>query len=239
MPMARRIRPGWDRAFFMETGLVRTLRRALTALLLNILSWLIFLGVMVVLYFGLIRDFQMTWGATDEDVGRKMMGDELLLDPELNATRAVEIGARPQEIWPWIVQMGYKRAGFYGFDNLDNGGMRSAETILTDYQELQVGDSIPGGEYNGKIGYLLVVEDMDPGKEMLWVFLKGTPWEGATWSWFLYNIEDDRSRLVSRLRHKYTINSYQELVSWSLIDAIEILMMRTTLRGIKHRAEGG
>jgi hypothetical protein len=226
-------------AILMETRFISVLGRALIALSLNILSWLVFLGIVIVLYFGFIRDFQMTWGATDGDIDRRMMGDELLLDPELNATRAVEIKAAPQEIWPWIVQMGYKRAGFYGFDNLDNGGFPSADSILPGYQDLQVGDSIPGGEYKGKIGYLLVVEDMNPGKEMLWVFLKGTPWEGATWSWGLYSIDNERTKLVSRLRQRYAFGSYQEVVSWSLIDAVEILMMRTTLRGIKYRAEGG
>ena len=223
----------------MGNNLVSIIYRALTALSLNILSWLIYIVVVVILYFGLIRDIQMNWGASDEDINRGMMGDELLSDPELNATRAVDIDADPEEIWPWLIQIGYKKAGFYGFDNLDNGGYRSADSILPEYQNLQAGDSIPGGEYQGKIGYLLVVEDMDPGREMLWVFLKGTSWEGATWSWGLYRIDDEKTRLVSRLRQKYAFDSYQGMVSWSLIDAIEILMMRTTLRGIKYRAEAG
>jgi hypothetical protein len=190
-----------------------------------------------VFYFGFLREFQMTWGAAREDVDREMMGDELLVDPEMNATRAVDIRATPEEIWPWIVQMGYKRAGFYGFDNLDNGGIPSAKSILLEYQELHVGDSIPGGEYRGEIFHLMVVKEMNPDKEMLWVFLKGTPWEGATWSWGLYRVNESTTRLVSRLRHRYTFGSFQEVISWSLIDAMEILMMRTTLRGIKHRAE--
>lgn len=223
----------------MGINLVSIICRALTALSLNILSWLVYMAVVIILYLGFIRDIQMNWGASDVDINRRMMGDELLSNPDLNATRAVDIDAGPEEIWPWIVQIGYKRAGFYGFDNLDNGGYRSADSILHEYQDLHVGDSIPGGEYQGKIGYLLVVEDMDPGKEMLWVFLKGTPWEGATWSWELYRIDDEKTRLVSRLRQKYTFDSYQGVVSWSLIDAIEILMMRTTLRGIKYRAEAG
>jgi hypothetical protein len=212
-------------------------RHFIKASVLNILSWLLYVIVLLGLYFGFFRNLQMTWGATSEDVERPMMGDELLINPEFNATRAIEIHASPEEIWPWIIQMGKTRAGFYGFDNLDNGGVPSADTILSEYQDLQVGDSIPGGVYKGKVWNLLEVREMDPGKEVLWVFLRGTPWEGATWSWGLYRIDDERTRLVSRLRQKYNLNSIQQVVSCSIIDAIEILMMRTTLRGIRYRVE--
>lgn len=213
-------------------------RRLLIALTLNIGSWIIFMLILALLYFGFIRNFQMTWGASADDINRKMAGDELLIDPEMNATRAIEIKATPDEIWPWICQIGYDRGGFYGFDKLDNGGHPSADSILPEYQNLQVGDSIPGGEYKGKIFHILEVVEVDPKREMLWVFLKGTPWEGATWSWGLYRIDDERTRLVSRLRQKYAFDSFQKAVSWSMIDTIEILMMRTTLRGIKYRVEG-
>jgi hypothetical protein len=212
------------------------LRRVLIALGLNILSWLIFMAVVLLLYFGFIRNMQMTWGATGEDVARPMMGDELLVNPEFNSTRAVEINAPPEDIWPWIVQIGNTRAGFYGFDNLDNGGNPSADSILPEYQSMQAGDSIPGGVYKGNVWYLMEVREVDPGKEMLWVFIE-TPWKGATWSWGLYRIDDNRTKLVSRLRQTYTFDSFQQIIPISLIDVCEVLMMRTTLRGIKYRAE--
>jgi len=220
-----------------RSGRMSTVYRAVTALILNVLSWMVYLLVVVALYFAGLRDLQMNWGATGEDIDRRMMGDEMLIEPELNATRAIEIESTPDRIWPWIAQMGYRRGGFYGFDNLDNGGFRSADSVLPEYQTLQAGDSIPGGEYKGQTFHILEVVEVDPGKEMLWVFSKGTPWAGATWSWGLYRIDDGRTRLVSRLRQKYSFESFQEVISWSLIDAIEILMMRTTLKGIKLRAE--
>ena len=212
-------------------------RRFVTALVFNILSWLLYLLILVALYFAFIRDFQMTWGATGEEISGSMMGDELLEWPEMNATRAIEINARPEEVWPWIVQIGYGRGGFYGFDNLDNRGHRSADSILPQYQGLQVGDSIPGGEYKGKTFYILKVVELEPGREMAWVFLEGTPWGGATWSWKVYSVDNDKCRLVTRLRQKYSLDSFEGVVSWSMIDTIEILMMRTTMRGIRMRAE--
>ena len=69
-----------------------------------------------------------------------MAGDELCLRPQLKATRAVTIDAPPEDIWPWLVQWGWNRAGFYSYDLLDNLGRRSAEEILPEFQRLAVGD---------------------------------------------------------------------------------------------------
>jgi len=197
----------------------------------NLIAWMLFGLLITALYFAWLRDYQMNWGATDQEVRRRMAGDELLDDPGLNATRAVEIDAPPSHVWPWIVQMGYRRAGFYGFDKLDNGGYPSASHIIRECQDLSIGDSITLG------GPRLRIAEMDPGKSMLWVFEDAGPWEGATWSWGLYTTKDGHTRLVSRLRHEYSFESAQEVIAWSLVDAIEILMMRTTLLGIKRRAE--
>jgi hypothetical protein len=49
----------------------------------------------------------------------------------------------PAEIWPWLVQMGCDRSGFYSYDRLDNGGRASAESILPEFQDTKVGDVLP------------------------------------------------------------------------------------------------
>jgi len=202
----------------------------LRAIVIFIECWLIAITAMVIIYFAWLRDWQMNWGASTEETTRYMAGDELLENPTLNATRAVKIKATPEQIWPWIVQMGYKRAGFYGFDKMDNAGIPSAEQIIPEYQNLQVGDSL---------SFLQVVE-MEPNKSMLWVFFKWAgPWGNATWSWGLYKIDDEHTKLVSRLRQNYSFNSFQEIITWPLMDVCEIFMMRTSMLGIKHRVEGG
>lgn len=171
----------------------------------------------------------MNWGATTEEINRLMVGDELLDDPEFNTTRAVEINASVEQVWPWIVQMGYGRGGFYNFDHLDNGGKPSADRILPEYQNLKVGDLILP---------LLQVAEMEAPTSMLWVFLKGAGgWQYATWSWGLYETEKGTTRLVSRLRQKYVSNSLQERMMWGFQEITEIFMMRTCLLGIKHRVE--
>ena len=201
----------------------------LRALYLFFVSWVIAIAALLILYFSWLREWQMTWGATEEEVQRYMAGDELLENPALNATRAVEINAPPEQVWPWLVQMGYKRGGLYGFGKLDNGGMPSAERIIPEYQNLKVGDPILP---------LLKVVEMEPNKSMLWVFQDGAgPWEGATWSWGLYGTDSGNTRLVSRLRQQYTFGSLQETITWVTIDPMEIFLMRTTLLGIKRRVE--
>jgi hypothetical protein len=77
-----------------------------------------------------VRSRTFSWGATAEEIGRPMAGDEVCPRPQLNATRAVTIAARPGEVWPWLVQWGWNRAGFYSYDLLDNLGRRSAQELL-------------------------------------------------------------------------------------------------------------
>jgi hypothetical protein len=72
------------------------------------------------------RPWQLTWGATPDQVSRPLPGDELVTRPTFNATRAITIAATPQEIWPWLLQVGVTRAGWYSYDILDNLGRRSA-----------------------------------------------------------------------------------------------------------------
>ena len=156
-----------------------------------------------------------------------MPGDEVLDRPSFNATRAVTIDASPEDIWPWIVQIGYRRAGFYSYDSLDNDGIPSAERILPEYQNLRVGDLIP----LSRSAHARVTE-LEPPRSMALLFdVEGT-WSNATWVWGLYREDDDRTRLITRLR----VNA-RDPRSQLLLDFGEIIMMRKCMLGIKRRAE--
>ena len=99
------------------------------------------LGAATAAYLLYIRPWQLRWGATDEELERPMPGDEIVARSTFNATRAVTIEARPEEIWPYIVQIGMTRAGWYSYDLLDNLGRPSARRILPQFQNLmKVGD---------------------------------------------------------------------------------------------------
>jgi hypothetical protein len=91
----------------------------------------------------LCRRWHLRWGATDAEVASTMPGDAIVPDPSLDATRALTIDAPPAQVWPWIVQIGTGRAGFYSYDLFDNGARPSADRILPELQDTQVGDWVP------------------------------------------------------------------------------------------------
>lgn len=91
----------------------------------------------------LVRAWHLRWGATADELHGAMPGDEVVPRAQFNATRAVTVDAPPERVWPWIVQSGYRRAGFYTYDLIDNASQRSAERILEEYQHPAVGDLMP------------------------------------------------------------------------------------------------
>jgi hypothetical protein len=78
------------------------------------------LFVLAIFYLVLFRPWQLRWGATEEEIERPMPEDDIVSKPSFNATRAVTIYAPAEKIYPWIVQMGVSRAGWYSYDLLDN-----------------------------------------------------------------------------------------------------------------------
>jgi hypothetical protein len=93
--------------------------------LVNSLAGVGLVAIILAAYLMLARPYQLHWGATQEETTRSMPGDELDAHPTFLATRAITIKGTPQELWPWLVQMGYHRAGYYGYDILENIGSKS------------------------------------------------------------------------------------------------------------------
>jgi hypothetical protein len=183
--------------------------------------------VLVFVYFVFFRPWQLRWGATDAEVKHTMPRDEIVGEPSFNATRAVTIHASAQTIYPWIVQMGLTRAGWYSYDLLDNLGRRSAESILPEHQNIQIGDLIPLSP-DGKQG--MRVKYFRKNKWILWWDEKGD----TSWVWEIH--PEGKARLITRVRVKYRLFSSAVLFNL-LIEFFDILMMRKPMLGIKRRAE--
>lgn len=186
------------------------------------------LVALIAIFQFVYRPWQRTWGATEEEVSLEMPGDETVANPTFNATRAVEINAKPEEVWPWIVQIGYRKAGFYSHDWLDNDRIPSAEEIIPEFQNLRVGDTIPLSrtasarvEILEPNEFLLLVVDGDSAGHETW-----------TWAWGLYAAGPTTTRLVTRLRVEMDSG-----LSNLYLDAFEIVMMSKCLLGIKRRVE--
>ena len=189
------------------------------------------LAGLVAVYIGVYRPRQLRWGATDEEVARAMPGDEIVSRPVFNATRAVTVNARPEDIWPWLVQIGFGRAGWYSYDILDNLGRHSSEQILPEYQTLEPGDLIPlgPGEASG-----LFVKEIRPNESMVWWERKR---QSTSWVWGLYPIDGEQTRLITRVRNDYRKGLSNFIFGILLIEPADFPLMRKCMLGVKRRAE--
>lgn len=190
---------------------------------------LILIVVLAAAYALLVRPRQLRWGSTPSEVRQTMPGDNIVSDPNFVATRAVTVNAPPDRIWPWLLQIGATRAGFYSHDWLDNGGKPSADHIIPELQTIAVGDFIPmtTDQKNG-----MWVESFVADEYILWWDKKSK----ATWLWLLAPIDAGHSRLITRLRTRYDL-SFPWVIYYTLYDFGDIFMMRKCLEGIKQRAE--
>jgi hypothetical protein len=185
------------------------------------------------LYWFLVRRWFVRWGTSAADRIRDMAGDAVVVDPTYSATLAIMIDARPEHIWPWLVQMGCQRGGLYSYDWLDRlfGYLDrpSANSVLPQFQQLTVGDEIPIGRGQG-----FPVTAIEPYRALV---LSGTG-DGFAWAWQfgLYPLDERRTQLVSRNRVRFA----PTFGSWLFMRVIEpaaFLMTRRMLVGLKHRAE--
>lgn len=202
--------------------------------LMNRRRWILALSTTFLLFVGFLwfvyRPWSLYWGATAEEIHREMPGDSVTQDPSFNATRGITIRASAADIWPWLVQMGYHRAGFYSYDRLDNSGIPSADSIMPVYQDLKLGDRIP---LTRTLRVPVVV--LEPERFLVLSFggdAGDGGFAGGTWATGLYPIGPNETRLVTRLRARPV-----GMAERAFLDLCEIVMMRKHMLGIKERAE--
>ena len=185
--------------------------------------------ILLLIYFLIIRPWHLKWGATTKEVNLDLPGDEIVRKPSFNATRAISISASPEEIWKWIIQIGSKRAGWYSIDWIDNGGTPSTFEIIPKFQKIEIGQYIPftPDQKNG-----MWVNDFKINNFILWTDKVGN----ATWLWYLYLNEHSETRLLTRLRTRYTWKSIW-IIYYLIYDIGDIIMMKKCMKGIKQRAE--
>ena len=180
----------------------------------------------------LYRQRHLRWGATNEEVDAAMPGDELIDDIAYRATRAITIDAPPAAVWPWLVQVGCLRAGFYANDLLDNLGHPSSERILPEFQHLEIGQWVPMSPTPTDVTAFRVA-GFEENQWLLWQQQRM-----STWSWTLTELPGDRTRLVTRLRiHLDWRNPAASLLTVVLNEFGDYPMMRRMLLGIRDRAE--
>jgi hypothetical protein len=180
------------------------------------------------LYARYLRRPVLAWGATDEEAGGRLPGDELLEEADGVATRAIAIDAPPAAVWPWVAQMGPSpRGGAYTYDwieNLMGLDMHSADRVLPEFQHPKVGDTIGYGKNRMR------VERVEPERVLAWRS------EDGNWVWtFVLEPRDGGTRLVSR--NRFRLPTLGARIAMLPMEPASLLMERKMLLGIKRRAE--
>jgi hypothetical protein len=188
-------------------------------------------GAACAAYPGLLRRRTLTWGATDEESGAALPGDELLPDADGVSTRAIAIGAPADSVWPWLVQMGPSpRGGAYTYDWIENLlglDMHSADRVLPDFQHPHIGDTIGFGTNRMRLER---VEPMGAERVLAWRS------EDGSWVWsFVIRDDGGRTRLISRNRFRLPRATLRAM--WPAMEVGSLIMERKMLRGIRRRAE--
>ena len=190
-------------------------------------------AVLAVLYWIPVRLWYRRWGVSDAELVQPMLGDNQVPHPGYQAMLAVTIDARPEFIWPWLVQLGKGRGGLYSYDWLDRifGILDepSANRILPEFQLLTVGDTIPLGPRNE----LMVAAIEPPHALVLSYNADGFEW---VWQFGLYPLDNGRTRLVTRGTECFT-NTVGTWLFMRVMEPAAFIMTRRMLLGLKQRAE--
>jgi hypothetical protein len=179
-------------------------------------------------YLRWIRPWHLAWGATEDEQRMPMPGDTAVPEPHLVATRVIPIAAPPAAVWPWLVQMGYKRAGFYAY-RFDNAWVPSPWNIVPELQDLKVGDIMPTGPGQG-----FTVKSMEPNRQLLLVVDEEPMHVSA--SILLDEAEEGRTRMTGRVRVRFG-RGLPLFFYRLLFDLGDFIMMRKMFLGIRDRAE--
>ncbi|WP_396610682.1 hypothetical protein ACH9L7_10630 [Haloferax sp. S1W] len=189
-------------------------------------------------YFAL-RPWHRHWGTTDEEATGSLPGDDFVEDADWQSTRAITIAAPARAVWPWLVQMGQDRSGFYSYERLENlfgVHLDSTDSIRTEHQHLDVGDEIRLGPFRSAAQSFRVAV-VDPGKSLV---LSAPGWEtgesAATWTFALHEAAPGATRLVIRFRGR-SGSLRERLVDRFFVEPIQFLMERKMLKSIRTRVE--
>jgi hypothetical protein len=202
------------------------------------------------------RPWHERWGATPDEATATLPGDALVAEPSDQITRAITVDATPEAVWPWIVQIGADRGGFYSYDWLENLfglGIHSADRIVPEWQHRAVGDLVAATS-DGSAGWYVVeirVPDAPTGDHPEWALVmqvadlaSGRPtrrddppyWE-FQWTFALRPVGDGTTRVLVRERVAFG----RRVMRWAMapVGPVSFVMTRRMLIGIRARAERG
>ncbi|WP_431232427.1 hypothetical protein ACQ856_23670 [Mycolicibacterium psychrotolerans] len=198
-------------------------------------TWMAAAGIAAV-YRWVLRPKMYAWGATDAEVAAELPGDSLVEPGSARTTRAITIDAAVEDVWPWLVQIGENRGGFYSYDVLERlvgTRIHNADVVHPEWQQLQVGDTVWLAQRYGQRARQLVAEIV-PNSHL--VLMSAADYdrvqrgEKAFGSWaFCLRPQSGATRLLVR--------GSGAPVGQSAFDIVHFLMERGMLRGIRERVQ--
>jgi len=185
------------------------------------------------IYWFPVRHWFNRWGTTPDEVKDDMPGDKVIANPTNRAMQALTVDTAPENVWPWLVQMGYQRGGLYSYDWLDRlfGFLDrpSAKAVLPQFQHLSAGDRIPWGH-----GEYLTVNAIEANKSLVLDYQgHGMEW---VWQFVLNPLDANHTRLVTRGIER-TPNTFIWRLGMMFMEPASFIMTRRMLLGVKQRAE--
>jgi hypothetical protein len=181
------------------------------------------------------------WGATDDEVRAHLPVDDVVEPGSVTSTRAITVRAPIQDVWPWLVQIGQDRAGFYSYtwlENLVGAGMHNANAVHPEWQDRFAGDSVwlaSEDRYHDRGRQVAALVEVPRALALVsptdWERLQRGDLASGAWAFVLEPHGTTSTRLIVR--------SSGGLVGTHLFDALHFLMEQKMMRGLRDRAEGG
>jgi hypothetical protein len=190
-------------------------------------------------YALVLRPWHLRWGATHTEVARRWPGDELVVEPSIRAVRAVTVQAPPSKVWPWVMQIGRERGGFYSYswlENLIGADIRNVHRLIPGLPDRQVGDTVwmaPRDRFGGDAR--MIVAHVQFQRAL--VLVPATDGEGAraatgVWSFILEPSSDHTTRLVM-----LSLTATPRLADRLFWEPAHFVMERRMMLTIKRLAE--
>ncbi len=188
-----------------------------------------------------VRPWHLRWGATDEELTEILSGDDVKPEAGVQVTHAITINAAAADIWAWLVQIGQDRGGFYSYDwieNLFGLQVQNAEQIVSEWQELKVGDFVRsadkgwlGGRFDETAGWFVVA--LEPNRTLV---LRDEVEQGS-WAFVLRTIDENTTRLIVRARGNAPESPGRKVLHFGIFEPAHFVMERKMLLTLKERAE--
>jgi hypothetical protein len=191
-----------------------------------------------ILLYPLLRRWRRRWGSTEEERALGLPGDKLVPRPQWSYNHAISIEAPRSAVWPWLLQLGQRRGGFYTYEGLENlvgCQIHNVYEIRPELQKLRVGETIVT---HGRSRFGPRVTQLEPERALV---LGGPPNEKgsqSTWAFHLLDGAGGTTRLLERGRG-VAGNGLSEALGFGpyLVDPIGFVMSKKMLRRIKELAE--